>query len=60
MSNIEFLGQIKPKRLTSLEEDFKSSQAEFRKDEVNRALRRSGKINHESMETTYERFPEEN
>ena len=60
MSDIEFLGQIKPKRLTSLEEDFKRSQDEFRKDELNRALRRSGKINQESTETTYERFPEEN
>jgi hypothetical protein len=59
MSDIEFLGQIKPKRLTSLEEDFKRSQAEYRKDELNRALRRSGKINQESVETTYERFPEE-
>lgn len=59
MSDIEFLGQVKPKRLTSLEEDFKKSQAEFRKDELNRALRRSGKINQESTETTYERFPEE-
>lgn len=60
MSDIEFLGQIKPKRLTSLEEDFKRSRAEFRRDEQNRALRRSGKINQESIETTYERFREEN
>ena len=60
MSDIEFLGQIKPKRLTSLEEDFERSRAEFRKDELNRALRRSGKMNQESTETTYERFPEEN
>lgn len=59
MSNLEFFGQIKLKRLTSLEEDFKRSQAEYRKDELNRALRRSGKINQESVETTYERFPEE-
>lgn len=60
MSDIEFLGQIKPKRLTSLEEDLRRSRAEFRNDELNRALRRSGKMNQESTETTYERFPEEN
>lgn len=59
MSTLEFLGQIKPKRLTSLEEDFKKSRAEFRQDELNRALRRSARINQEPLETTYERFPEE-
>lgn len=28
-SNLEFLGQVKPKKLTSLEEDFKKKQAEI-------------------------------
>lgn len=56
MSNLEFLGQIKPKRLTSLEEDYKRSQEEFRKDELNRALRHSGKLKQEPLETIYERF----
>lgn len=59
MSNLEYMGQIKPRKLTSLEEDYKKSQAEFRKDELNRVLRRSGKPKQEPVETTYERFPEE-
>ena len=59
MSNLEYMGQIKPRKLTSLEEDYKRSQAEFRKDELNRALRRSGKLKQEPVETIYERFPEE-
>ena len=53
------MGQIKARKLTSLEEDYKRSKAEFRKDELNRALRRSGKLKQEPLETIYERFPEE-
>jgi len=59
MSNLEFLGQLKPKKLTSFEEDFKRSQAEFRSDELSRKLRRSNNYLMEPQETTYERFPEE-
>lgn len=59
MSDIEFFAKVSPKRLTSLEEDFKRDQAQFRKDELNRALMRSGKVKSEPQETSYERFPEE-
>ena len=59
MSDVEFFAKIKPKRLTSLAEDFKESQEAFRKDELNRDLRRSGKLNQAPKETSYERFPEE-
>lgn len=59
MNDIEFFGQIKPQRLSSFEEDFKKSRYEFRKDELNRTLRLAGKLNTEVLETTYERFPEE-
>ena len=44
MSDAEFFAKITPKRLTSLAEDFKQSQEEFRQDEINRELRRSGKL----------------
>jgi hypothetical protein len=59
MSDIEFFSRIKPKRLTSLEDDFKESQAAFRKDELVRELRRSGKLKQVQLEISYERFPEE-
>ena len=59
MSDAEFFAKVKPKRLTSLDEDFKKEQAQFLKDELDRALRRSGKVKPEPQEVTYERFPEE-
>ena len=59
MSDIEFFAKLKPQRLTSLDDDFKKEQSQFLKDELDRALRRSGKLKPEPHETTYERFPEE-
>lgn len=59
MSNLEYIGQVKHQRLTSLEEDFKRDQDQFRKDELDRVFRRSGKVKAEVREITYERFPEE-
>lgn len=59
MSDAEFFAKVKPQRLTSLDEDFKKEQAQFLKDELDRALRRPGKVKPEPQETTYERFPEE-
>jgi hypothetical protein len=59
MSNLEFIGQLKPKKLTSFEEDFKRSREEFRSDELSRKVRRLKKSISEPLEITYERFPEE-
>lgn len=59
MNDIEYLGKVTFNRLTSLEEDSKSQQAQFYKDEQARKLRRSGIIKQENTPTTYERFPEE-
>lgn len=59
MSDIEFFAKIHPKRLTPLAEDFKESQAAFRRDELNRELRRSGTLKQALMETSDERYPEE-
>jgi hypothetical protein len=50
---------MNPKRLTSLEEDFKAWRKEIKEDDKQNALRRAGKLNPEPVETTYERFPEE-
>jgi hypothetical protein len=59
MGNVQFFSKLIPKRLTSLDEDFKKEQAQFLKDELDRALSRSGKVKTEPQEVTYERFPEE-
>ena len=59
MANIEFFSKLNPKKLTSLDEDFKSWRKEFHQDERRNALKRVGKLNAEPVETTYERFPEE-
>lgn len=59
MSEIEFFAKIKPKRLTSLAEDFKEWQTEFLVDEKRNALKRRRNAQPEPVEITYERFPEE-
>jgi hypothetical protein len=59
MSDIEFFSNLNPKRLTSLDEDFKAWRKEKQDDDKRTALRRAGKLNPEPVETTYERFPEE-
>lgn len=59
MSDLEFVGRMNPKRLTSLEEDFKASQQQFREDEQRNALRRMGKVVKSESETTRERIPNE-
>lgn len=59
MSNIEFFAKLNPQRLTSLEEDFKAWRKEFQDDEKQNTLKKSGKLNAEPVETSYERFPEE-
>ncbi len=59
MSDAEFFAKVKPQRLTSLAEDFKREQAQFLRDELDRALGRSGEVMPDQQETTYERFPYE-
>ena len=59
MSNVEFFSRLDPKKLTSLDEDFKAWRKEFQEDEKRNALRRAGKLKVEPAETTYESCPEE-
>lgn len=59
MSDVEFFAKMNPKRLTSLDEDFKAWRKEFLEDEKRNALKKAGKLNPEPVEITYERFPEE-
>jgi hypothetical protein len=55
MSDAEFLAKVSPKRLTTLEEDFKQSREEFRRDEKDREIKRAGKA--PVPEITRERLP---
>jgi len=55
MSDAEFFSKVNPKRLTSLAEDFRCSQEEFRRDEKDRELRKAGKV--PAPEVTRERLP---
>ena len=59
MSDIEFFAKINPKRLSTLDENFKTWRKEIQEDDKQNALRRAGKLNPEPVETTYERLPEE-
>jgi hypothetical protein len=59
MSDIEFFAKMNPKRLTSLDEDFKAWRKEIQEDDKRNALRRAGKLKPEPVETSYERFDEE-
>jgi hypothetical protein len=59
MSDAEFFIKLNPKRLTSLDEDFKAWRKEFQEDEKRNALKRVGKQKAEPVETIYERFLEE-
>lgn len=56
MDELELIGRMNPQRLTSLAEDFKSEQAEFRNDEAKRKARSDAPK--PVLETTYERFPD--
>jgi hypothetical protein len=55
---LEFFGRVKTTKLTSLEEDFKESQRQFRQDEADRRARRKG-LGKVVLETTYEPLPED-
>jgi hypothetical protein len=59
MSDIEFFAKLNPQRLTSLDEDFKAWRKEIQEDDKRNALKRSGKLKTEPIETTYERFDKE-
>jgi hypothetical protein len=59
MSNVEFFSRLNREKLTSLDEDFTAWRKEFQEDERRNALKRAGRLKVESVETTYERFPEE-
>jgi hypothetical protein len=54
-SELEFIGQMRPQRLKSWDEEFREEREQFFKYEKDRELRRSGKLVKIEPETTYER-----
>ena len=65
-SNLEFMGQMKPQRLTSMEEDSRNEpaqihadQARFAKYGTNSAKKAALLESGQAEEVTRERFPEE-
>ncbi|MDH6502942.1 hypothetical protein [Polynucleobacter sphagniphilus] len=56
MSDIEFFAKMNPKRLTSLDEDFKAWRKEIQDDDKQNALKRAGNLKVEPVELIYERF----
>ena len=58
MSDAEFFAKVNLQRLTSLDEDFKVWRKQIQEDDKQNALRRVGKLNTDTLEVTYERFPE--
>ena len=56
MSDAEFFAKVNPKRLTSLDEDFKAWRKEIQEDDKQNALKRAGNLKVEPVELIYERF----
>jgi len=67
ISNLEFVGTMKPQKVTSMAEDIKSGQAQIRSDQARFAKYGTNSAKKAALiegglmeETTRERFPEEN
>lgn len=58
MDELEFNGKVSAKKLTTVEEDNKDAQAQYRQDMMANALRRTVPKKPQTEELTRERFPE--
>ena len=59
MDNIVYAGRASPQKLTSIDDDNKSAQAQYRQDMMANALRRTAPKKPQTEALTRERFPEE-
>lgn len=59
MDELEFIGKVSAQKLTTVEEDNKAAQAQYRQDMLANALRRATSKKPKVEELTRERFPEE-
>ena len=58
MDELEFSGKVSAQKLTSIEDDNKSAQAQYRQDMMANALRRVTSKKPDAVELTRERFSE--
>lgn len=60
MHDIEYAGRASSKKMTSIEQDNKAAQTQYRQDMVANALRRVTSKKPDTVELTRELLPEEN
>jgi hypothetical protein len=59
MDDIEYVGRASSQKMTSIEQDNKAAQTQYRQDTMTAALRRTTPKKPQIEELTRERFPEE-
>lgn len=60
MDDLSFFGRLSFHKLTTIDDDNKAAQAQYRQDTLANALRRTTPKKPQTEELTRERFPEEN
>ncbi len=58
MDDLEYAGRVSAQKLTSIEDDNKSAQTQYRQDMIANALRRVTSKKPDTVELTRERFSE--
>jgi len=58
MDDVEYAGRASTQRMTSIEQDNKAAQTQYRQDLITNALRRTTSKEPQSVKLTRERFPE--
>jgi hypothetical protein len=59
MDDIEYVGRASSQKMTSIEQDNKAAQTQYRQDMMANALKRTTNKEPQAVELTRERFPEE-
>jgi hypothetical protein len=60
MDDVEYVGRASSQKMTSIEQDNKAAQTQYRQDMMATALRRTASKKPPTVELTRERFQEEN
>ncbi len=58
MDDIEYVGRASSQKMTSIEQDNKTAQTQYRQDMMANTLRRANSRKPDTVELTRERFPE--
>ncbi len=59
MNDVEYVGRASSQKMTSIEQENKAAQTQYRQDMMANALRRTAPKKPQTLELTRERFPEE-